>query len=42
MTWRRNEGARNVLVGAVALVGLAMLVLPFMPSLRRYVRMKRM
>lgn len=44
MRWRRrrNEGTRSVLIGAVAVVGLATLALPLMPSLRRYLRMKRM
>jgi len=41
MTWTRSD-SRNALFGAVALVGLTLLAAPFMPSLRRYVRMLRM
>ncbi len=42
MSWRRRNGSRNAAIGTAALLGIVLLALPLVPSLRRYVRMKRM
>ncbi|MFL5263788.1 MAG: hypothetical protein ACJ79L_15390 [Anaeromyxobacteraceae bacterium] len=42
MSWRRRSGTRDALVGAAVVLGVIVLALPFMPSLRRYARIKRM
>jgi uncharacterized protein DUF6893 len=40
---KRGSRTRNtVVMGAAVTVGAAVLSLPFLPSLRRYMRMKRM
>ncbi|MFL5299460.1 MAG: hypothetical protein ACJ79R_03845, partial [Anaeromyxobacteraceae bacterium] len=42
MSWRRRSGTRDAIVGAALVLGVLVLALPFVPSLRRYARMKRM
>jgi hypothetical protein len=42
MSWRRRSGTQDAIVGAAIVLGVLVLTLPFMPSLRRYARIKRM
>lgn len=42
MRWRRRSGTQAAVVGAAIVLGVVVLALPFMPSLRRYARIKRM